>query len=462
LEQALILEPENTDLLGNLAAVRQDQGRLPDAVALYQRAVDANPTSNVAHSNLLMSLNYRSDSPSELLHAHQKWANGLPSDQSKFPRRQENVGAVQDNPRIKIGYVSGDFRSHSVAYFLEPILEHHDKKKFEIYCYASMDNPDSMTARMAALADHWRYIYAMTDAQLSSRIEEDSVDILVDLSGHTAHNRLSAFAQKMAPVQISWLGYPNTTGLKAIDFRFTDAVADPPGSEAHHSEKLLRLPCGFLCYRAPENAPPIAPSPYMKNRYITFGSFNNAAKITPKVIKAWSSVMHKTPNSRLYLKARPFADSDVCADFLDQFSQRGIDQSRLELTGRTDSLVDHLTRYREIDIALDTFPYNGTTTTCEAMWMGVPIVTLCGNRHAGRVGASLLSRVGLENCVARGRDEYIKMAVALAENHDYLSRLRNELRDVMKNSPLCDAHLVTSKIENAYRTILATGPTHAR
>ena len=458
LEQALILESENTDVLGNLAAVRQDQGRLSDAVALYRRAVDANPNSNVAHSNLLMSLNYRSDSPSKLFHAHQQWAKLVQAGGSKFRERPAHAVAKPDNRRLKIGYVSGDFRSHSVAYFLEPILEHHDKTQFEIFCYAAMDNPDSMTARMAALVDHWRYISAMTDEQLSSRIEEDGVEILVDLSGHTAHNRLPAFARRMAPVQISWLGYPNTTGLDTIDFRFTDAIADPPGSEAHHSEQLFRLSGGFLCYRAPEDAPLVAPAPFIKNQHITFGSFNNAAKITPQVIKTWSSILQNTPNSRLYLKARPFADDDVCSDFLDQFSRHGIDKSRLELTGRTESIADHLSRYCEIDIALDTFPYNGTTTTCEAMWMGVPTVTLCGNRHAGRVGASLLSRVGLENCITRGIDDYVGTAFTLAENHDFLSKLRGELRGIMKNSALCDARLVTSDIENAYQSISAAKP----
>jgi protein O-GlcNAc transferase len=308
---------------------------------------------------------------------------------------------------------------------------------------------------MAKLADHWRYIYGVTDTQLSFLVKEDGVDILVDLSGHTAHNRLPAFAQRMAPIQVSWLGYPNSTGLNTVDYRFTDYIADPPGSETHHSEQLFRLTNGFLCYRAPESAPPIAPPPFIKNGHITYGSFNNAAKISPSVIEAWSSILHKTPNSKPFLKARPFADGDVKADFLDQFLQQGVDASRIRLRGRTESLADHLSQYSEIDIALDTFPYNGTTTTCEALWMGVPTVTLYGNRHAGRVGASLLNRVNLEKYVAQSVEECVETAVALADNSAHLTKLRGGLRAAMKESALCNARLITSAIEDAYRSISA-------
>ncbi|MBL4721841.1 MAG: tetratricopeptide repeat protein, partial [Alphaproteobacteria bacterium] len=460
LERALSLDPDNAEILSNLAAVRQDQSQVSEASQLFKSAARANPNSNTAQSNLLMSLNYHSQSPSEIFEAHRRWAVSLNLmvTGSPFPA----PGAVwakknrseTDRP-IRIGYVSGDFRQHSVSYFLEPVLRHHDKEKFDIYCYAAMDSPDSVTTRLKAQSTHWRSIYNLSDTQFATCVVTDEIDILVDLSGHTANNRLPAFARRLAPVQISWLGYPNTTGLTAMDYRLTDCIADPPGSESHHSEKLVRLPNGFLCYQPLNDAPTVSPSPYLQNGCITFGSFNNAAKISPTVVDAWSSILLQIPKSRLFLKARQFSDGVVCSKLTDKFSQIGIDTSRITLKGRTNSPQEHLSLYQNIDIALDTFPYNGTTTTCEAMWMGVPTITLSGNRHASRVGASLLRRVGLENWIAKNTEEYVQIAKRCAIQGNDLSKLRQTLRLTMNKSVLCDANSFTLDLEDAYRSFLS-------
>lgn len=454
LEKALTLAPDNAVAIGNLAAVHQDQGRQDDAVKLYVQAIEKAPASASVHSNFLMSLNYRSDDPDKIFDAHRRWAARLESTIDSPTSPPEKTIFRHAKAPLKLGYVSGDFRRHSVAYFFEPVLEHHDRTQFEVFCYATLENPDDVTARMEKSADHWRYVSGLTDDQLAARIAEDQIDILVDLSGHTANNRLATFARKPAPVQVSWLGYPNTTGLSAMQYRLTDGIADPPGAEAHHREQLIRLPHGFLCYRAPDDAPDVAPAPHGQNGYITFGSFNNLAKVTPDVVAVWSSILNRLPNSHLLIKARPLADAMVYKNFLAQFEANGVDRARIVLRSRTSSMADHLSMYADMDIALDTFPYNGTTTTCEALWMGAPVVTLTGNRHAARVGASLLSRIDLADCVAVDIADYSNIAVKLATDQSRLVSLRERLRERLSTSVLCAPQTITSDIETAYRRML--------
>jgi protein O-GlcNAc transferase len=453
LEKALSLTPDDVEALGNLAALRQDQGRSDDAIDLYKRAAANAPASAAAHSNLLMSLNYSADDSDALYKAHRQWAERLEAGVSPHAAKSKS----HEEPVLKIGYVSGDFRRHSVAYFFEPILNHHDRRRFEIFCYASLENPDDVTARMQNKADHWRFVANLSDDQLAARIAEDQIDILVDLSGHTAHNRLAVFARKPAPVQVGWIGYPNTTGLTALQYRFTDDIADPPGAphhaDAHHSEHLVRLPHGFLCYQPPEDTLAVAPAPHLKNGYITFGSFNNLAKVTPNVITVWAEILRRSPDSRLLLKARPLADSETRDRMLAQFEAHNIDAERIILRSRTSSMADHLSQYADMDIALDTFPYNGTTTTCEALWMGVPVVSLAGARHAARVGASLLHRVGLDTCVAPDVTQYAAIAQALGGESDRLLKLRRTLRETIAASSLCDPAMITFDVENAYESM---------
>ena len=354
--------------------------------------------------------------------------------------------------RLRIGYVSPDFRKHSVAYFLEPLLRAHNKNSVEVFCYAEVLRPDVVTDRFKSLADGWLFTVGMSAENLTRRIREDGINILVDLAGHTAKNRLSVFTCKSAPVQVTWLGYPNTTGLRSIDYRLVDAVTDPHGeADALAVETLVRLPDGFLCYDPPDEAPKPTPPPCANGAAITFGSFNNPAKLSAMTLDAWAAILGQLPNARLLLKGKPFADQVTRELFLDRFAQRGVATKRIELMAWVPNTTSHLAAYQEVDISLDPFPYNGTTTTCEALWMGVPVVALSGNRHASRVGASLLRRLNLDELIARDAGEYVQIAVNLADQRDRLADLRRRLRPRMTASPLCDAPAFARHMEAVYR-----------
>jgi protein O-GlcNAc transferase len=366
---------------------------------------------------------------------------------------EPTVGAlVKKNfgERLRIGYISGDFRKHSVAYFFEPLLQHHSAHVVETFCYYNNTVVDVTTKRLMVICDHWRSIVDLPDLDVFNLIKNDKIDILVDLSGHTGKNRLLVFAQKPAPIQVTWLGYPNTTGLSAIDYRFTDIIADPIGeADELHSEKLLRLPNGFQCFQGNEKILVGLELPQKSQGYITFGSFNNLSKITPQVIKAWSKILHMVPTSHLLLKS--FQLNYNKNYYLELFKNEGLAEDRIKLHGKLDSTEDHLELYNKIDIGLDPFPYNGATTTCEALWMGVPVITLLGDRHVGRVGASILTNVGLTNFIAQDIDSYIKLTVEMAANTNYLQETRKGLRERMQRAPLCDAHSFASDIETTYK-----------
>jgi predicted O-linked N-acetylglucosamine transferase (SPINDLY family) len=281
-------------------------------------------------------------------------------------------------------------------------------------------------------------------------VRQDGIDILVDLAGHSGANRLMLFARKPAPVQASWLGYPNTTGIAAIDFRITDAIADPPSADALHSETLVRLADGFLCYQPPGDARSVAPLPAFAAGHVTFGSFNNLAKVTPEVVRRWATILGAVPGSRLMLKSHSFADAGTSDRYGGLFAASGIAAERLDLLPRILATEGHLASYHRIDIALDPFPYNGTTTSCEALWMGVPVVTLAGSRHAGRVGASLMSRLGLDALVAADEAAYVATAARLAGDLPALTALRDGLRERMRRSKLCDAAGFAREMEGAF------------
>ena len=351
-----------------------------------------------------------------------------------------------------MGYVSPDFRRHSVAYFIEPLIARHDRDAFEVYCYSNVLTPDSMTRHLMGLSDSACHIVAMSDGEAADRVRADGIDILVDLAGHTAGGRLGLFALKPAPVQVSYLGYPNTTGLAAIDWRITDIHADPPGNgDEFHSERLARLPRTFLCFQPPADAPAIQPPPSIESGRITFGSFNTLPKVTPEVVGAWAQLLHRVPGSRLLLKASGLTDAAGRGRLLGEFAQHGIDEDRLTLLGKVGDFNAHLARYHEMDIGLDPFPYNGTTTTCEAVWMGVPVVSLAGDRHAGRVGASVLANLGLEELIATSIDEYLAIAADLAADTARLGMLRETMRARVVASPLRDETGFSREVEHAYR-----------
>ncbi len=331
---------------------------------------------------------------------------------------------------------------------MEPILEHHDKEQLEIFCYAFVSNPDETTDRLKLLTEHWRSIENLTIEEIVKRIHDDRIDLLVDLAGHTFNNQLLVFAHKPAPVQLSYLGYPNTTGLTTIDYRLTDAFADPPSkTETIYTEKLIRIEPTAWCYRPMVSTPAVSELPAKENDFITFGSFNMFYKLNIKVLILWAQLLNQFAGSRLSLKAKSLADSAVRKDIIKQFADFGITEGRISLK----PYEQHLENYFGIDIALDPFPYNGTTTTCEALYMGVPVITLEGKTHRSRVGVSLLNQVGLQHLVAKNEEDYVSIASSLASDLGALSNLRKSLRSRMEKSPLMNEVGFTRGLENAYR-----------
>lgn len=453
LERVTARAPEHNGAQISLGLALQDKGEIGAACAAYRAATEAAPTQAADRSALVMSLNYEPHATQEdLWRASRDWNErfGLPL--ARAHRSHENDRSP--DRRLRVGYVSPDFRRHSVAYFAEPLLEDHDRTAVEVFCYAELANLDDTSRRLKGLADHWRNTVGQGDRQVAAMIRRDRIDILVDLAGHSASNRLCTFALKPAPLQVTWLGYPGTTGLDAMDYRLTDAVCDPPGeADRWHSESLIRLPNGFLCYRPETSAPAVTPPPCHAGGRITFGSFNNPAKISAPVVETWSALLHRVPDSRLLLKGRGLGDETAGQALLERFAARGIGPERLVLRSQIKATEAHLASYGEIDLALDSFPYNGTTTSCEALWMGVPLVTLEGDRHAGRVGMSLLRQLGLEAFVAVDRDAYVTLAASLADAPERLSEYRKSLRARMRASSLLDGRAFASAVEQAYREI---------
>ena len=446
---ALALKPDYAEAHNGLGNALIDQGRPDEAIACFRGALALRPDSAAFHSSLLFALNYQDGPSPAALHAEARRWNER---HGRHARPGVTFGNDRDpDRRLRVGYVSPDFRRHSVAHFLGPLLRAHDHHAVEVFCYAEVARPDAVTAELQALADHWRVTAGMSDAAVAERIGDDHIDILVDLAGHSADNRLLVFARKPAPVQVTWLGYPGTTGLTTIDYRLVDAVSDPEQDRAaRSSETLVRLADGFLCYRAPVDAPPIRAS---DSNVMTFGSFNNPTKLSASTLDVWAALLVRLPQARLLLKGSPFADAPTRALFETRFAERGVAPEQLVLVGHIDGDAEHLARYHEIDIALDPFPYNGTATTCEALWMGVPVVALRGDRHAGRVGASLLAGLGLDELIARDTSRYIEIAAALAADRAKLDEWRRNLRARMAASPLCDAKAFARKIEAAYRAM---------
>jgi len=454
LRHSLKLRPNSPQMLINLARTCLHSGDAEEAQKMLRRVITQNPGMVDPHSQLLQVLNYLpSENPQGVFAEHVRWAE---AHTCTMPRPTSYRNNRDPHRKLRIGYVSPDLWEHSVARFLEPVLAHHDQTRFEIICYADVRQPDATTRRLESLSSRFRFVNRLSDEQLATLIQNDDIDILVDLAGHTAHNRLLVFARKPAPVQLSWLGYPNTTGLKAIDYRLTDRWADPPGTtEQLHTETLQRMPDSFLCYGPPEDAPPVSPPPSHATGIITFGSFNNLAKTTPQVIEVWSRILHSVPGFRLALKSRATSDTGTRNRLLGLFSGYGIHPERILLMEPVQSTRDHLEKYAQIDIGLDPFPYNGTTTSCEALWMGVPVVTVAGRVHAARVGVSLLSQLGLEDLVAEDTEAYVEISVALATDKARLSLLRKSLRQSMESAPLCDATSFTNSLETIYRKIWA-------
>jgi predicted O-linked N-acetylglucosamine transferase (SPINDLY family) len=447
LRRALARFPDDESLWMGLAENLGAQGRLAEALALTDtlRTRFGKPDFNAA--GVVFWLNaVEADPTRALTEARAAAANLGPA-----PRKAPRLSPV-GNRRLRVGYVSPDLRRHSVAFFFEGLLRHHDRERFEIFCYQANEQSDDVTERLRGYGDAWRQVSRWTDEGLARKVREDRIDILVDLAGWTAHNRLGAFARKPAPIQVTYLGYPNTTGLATMDWRLTDPWADPEGlTDPWYTEKLYRLPRVFLAYNPPAGAPaPLSPRP---DRPFTFGSFNAIHKVSDRLIRLWGRILAALPEARLFLKTGALSDPKVRERLLEHFAAFGIPTGRIELAPWTKDIGEHLAQYHRVDLALDTFPYHGTTTTCEALWMGTPVLTLAGSTHASRVGVSLLTAVGLDELIAEDDDAYVARACALARDRAQLSALRTGLREKMAASPLLDAAGLARAIEDAYATM---------
>jgi predicted O-linked N-acetylglucosamine transferase (SPINDLY family) len=453
LDRALELRPGYSAAHDNMGRVLKAQGRAAEARVHHLLAMGDQPQP-ATHSNLLFTLNLIPGlDPAAVAAEHRRWAR------LHAPGGGEDSGGggwdLSAGRRLRVGYVSPDLVRHAVSHFFEPVLRRHHRAGFDVVCYSDAPAPDLVTERLRPLAGAWRDTSRMGDAELEALVRRDRVDILVDLAGHTARNRLAVFARRPAPVQATWLGYPNTTGLSAIDYRLTDPVCDPPGeTESWHSERLWRLPRTFLCFRPPGDSPPVGPLPALAaGGRVTFGCFNNFAKVSGDTVRSWSRLLRRVPGSRIFLKSRGLGDPATATAVRRAFEGQGVGGERVELNGEELSVPAHLGLYGGVDIALDTSPYNGTTTTCESLWMGVPVVTLAGRVHASRVGASLLGSVGLEGCVAASEEDYARAAAALASDLSGLSALRAALRGRMAASALCDEEAFARDLETAYRAM---------
>ncbi|MBF0357160.1 MAG: tetratricopeptide repeat protein [Magnetococcales bacterium] len=451
LQKAITIKADFAEAYANLGVALQFQGKLDEAVASYQKAIAIRPGFAQAHSNLLMAMQYGKFDQEQIYKESIRWnqQHAVPLEELISP----HTNSANPNRLLKIGIVSGDLRCHSIAFFFEPFITYHDRKSFAFYCYSNNFSEDEVTTRLQSCSEGWRNITEWSDEKVVKAVRHDEIDILIDLSGHSANNRLLVFAQKPAPIQINWLGHANTTGLSAMDYRLTDPIADPPGvDEELYSERLMRLPQGLYCYRPPDTAPAVAPFSSNSGRGTIFGSFNNTSKLTVQTIKAWSTILKQISGSTLLLKYQALSCETTKGQFLELFERFGVAHEQIKMLPKIPTLEEHLSLYSQIDICLDPFPYNGATTTCEAMWMGVPLIVLRGDYHAARVGASLLTQVGMESLIAESESEYCKIAVDLAADKKRLTELHKSLRNRMINSPLCDQKGFAKSLETLLRS----------
>ena len=446
-ERALALRPNHAATHSNLGNALKDAGRIDEAIAHYRRAWDLGADARAA-GNLLYCLRLHPDySPAQINEEHARW-------NERYARRlAPTVGSFANDRspdrRLRIGYVSPDFCEHPVGRFMAPLLSHHDHGHFEVFCYADVRRADRLTERLRSHADLWRETADLSDEQLAALILQDRIDLLIDLSMHTSRNRLLVFARKPAPVQATYLSYCGTTGLETMDYRLTDPFLDPPGEIENYSERSVRLPKTFWCYEPPDVAPPVQPPPALTSGHVTFGCFNQFCKVSRPALSTWCALLRQLPNSRLVLHAPEGSARDRTRQAV---AHEGIDPDRVRFVGRA-PLHDYLEQHRLIDIALDPFPFAGGTTTCDALWMGVAVVSLRGQTAVSRAGASILSNIGLSDLVANSPEEYIRIAADLAADLPRLTQLRETLRDRMRAAPLMDARRFAGDVEAAYRTM---------
>jgi protein O-GlcNAc transferase len=449
--EALRLDPNHVSALTALGFALLERGDLDEALASMKRSIELRPDPQT-HSNVMMAVNYHpAYTPAEHLAAHRGWAElhekphrarWKPHDNDRSPDR-----------RLRVGYVSPDFRGHSVSYFLGPILENHDHENFEIFGYAHLMGADMHTWRLRSCIDQWREISARNPEQIAEQIRRDRIDILVEVAGHTANNAMTTFVRKPAPVQINMIGFPSTTGLSSIDYRITDERCDPTGvTDPFNSEALIRMPDVFWCYLPPHTSPEIGALPALDGGTLTLTSCNNFAKVTPDVQRLWAAVLLAIPNSRLIMQTTAVAGEYTKKVVTERFVQQGVSSNRLEFRGSTDFPI-YLKLLERSDMTLDPYPFNGGTTTCHSLWMGAPVVTLAGDRHASRMGLSMMTAIGLPEFVAHTPEEYVAIAKTFAADLPRLSAIRAGMRERLNASPLLDAKAYTRNLESAYRRV---------
>lgn len=466
LDRAITLEPRHAPSYKSLGRLHASAGSIEHCIENLRQAAMLAPNSPQMQSTLCFYLNYSPDHTRETIFAEHVALGKLVGRQA--PPEARTTATIQPNQaarRLRLAYLSHDVRQHSVAYFIEPLLRHHDRERFHVTLVSTTIKRDAATDRLAGLSDRFIESAAQDAAGFVDAMRKERFDFLIELNGLTGGTRVFAMAARLAHVQATYLGYPNTTGIDGVDFRIVDGITDPRGTgeggiksaDEFCTEKLLRVPGCFMCYQPHASAPGVtarnAATPFV------FGSFNKSDKISSRTIDLWSRALQTVPGSVLMLKAAGFDDPWVRERVLDSFAARGIGAERLRFQKKTRSIEEHLSMYAEVDVALDTFPYNGATTTCEALWMGVPVVTLAGESHASRVGASLLTACGLERFIADSPDEFVRIAASLSQSAAELRVMRSAMRDRVASSPLCDgpgfAHRFEGALLEAWREKMA-------
>jgi len=444
--QAIRLKPDYAEAHTNLGKASKDTGQFDEAIASYRQAMRLNPDLAETHSNLLYTLHFHPGFDARMiLEEHRLWNQQHAQPLRKFI--QPHADNRDPDRRLHIGYVSPDFRDHVVGQNLLPLLREHDHRQMEIFCYSNVLRPDALTDQLRGYADVWRSIVGLSDSRAADLIRQDRIDVLVDLTLHSANNRLLVFARKPAPVQVTYLGYCSTTGLETMDYRLSDSHLDPSDSDLPlYSEQTIHLPETYWCYNPRGPTPQPSPPPALANGYVTFGCLNNFAKVSPS-LDLWAQILQSVPRSRLIVHSHPGPHLDAVRE---RFAGKGVSADRLEFAGRQ-PWPEYLRTYARIDIALDPFPWGGGITTCDALWMGVPVVSLVGRTAVGRGGTSILANVGVPELIARTQDQYVDIATHLAGDLPRLAELRRTLRPRMEASPLMDAPRFARNVESVYR-----------
>jgi predicted O-linked N-acetylglucosamine transferase (SPINDLY family) len=453
--KALEIAPGHAEAHYNFGIFHYNLGRPNEAIESFRRALAIKPDFALAHGSLVSVM---SGAPGytapEIYREQRAWASRFADPLTPGAPRYANRPDRQR--RLRIGYLSADLWRHPIANFFEPLLVCHDRAGFEIVCYDAARVNDAVNQRLRTRADRWIECAGLGDEALAKRIGDDQIDILVDLSAHTKNNRLPVFARKPAPVLVSYLGYPTSTGVAAIDYRISDHEIDPVAVDEYSAEKVVRLADTYYCFRAPENLPDVGPLPAVSRGHVTFGSFNNIVKLEPQTIELWSRVLNALPAAQLFLKTKSLSDAQMRQHIAALFQRQGVAEDRLILRGWEAQTAHHLAQYNDVDIALDPAHYNGATTTCEALLMGVPVVTLKGNTHLSRLGASVLRAAGLPEMVTATSEQFVEKCAALARDLPALAQLRSRLRAQVQASALMDEAGFTRALEDVYRTMWAS------